>query len=64
METPEIERLLSRGFERGTEGFRDDLLARCLAVLGENEVRELNDDDLGLLSAAGTGYIIPEDKLS
>ena len=60
-----LARLLQADFSAGTESFRDELLARCLAVLdadardaateGEAGCRvvELSDADLELLAAAG-----------
>lgn len=54
---------LFHDFSVGTEAFRDDLLERCLAELGSenktsgwnlvNETRELDDNELELLAAAG-----------
>lgn len=58
-------RLLQADFSSGTEAFRDELLARCLAILGSDAhgeaagpdadrcAAELDDADLELLAAAG-----------
>ncbi len=49
-----VEQLMKLDFSAGTEAFRDELLGRCLAVLGnENEIKELDDDQLDMLAAAG-----------
>lgn len=50
-----LRRVLGQDFSAGTEAFRDALLDRCLAVLGQGgEARDLDDGDLGLLAAAGS----------
>ena len=52
-----LERLMKLDFSVGTEEFRDDLLSRCLDVLGEDdECAVLDDDVLDLLAAAGDRY--------
>lgn len=59
----DIIRVLSGNHSAGTEAFRDALLARCLAVIGSNEPigspdgesGDLDDEELGMLAAAGTG---------
>lgn len=68
MEEREFESLLRRlfktDFSAGTEAFRDELLARCLEVLGADgpkagnviEFEELTDAELDLLAAAGDAY--------
>ena len=49
-----IEQLLSQDLSAGTEAFREELLARCLAVLECNDVgMALEDDELEMLAAAG-----------
>ena len=58
MQDQEFEQLLNRlmkaDFAAGTESFREALLERCLAALGENdEFMPIDDTDLELLSAAG-----------
>ncbi len=54
MDEKEIARILKQDLSVGTEAFRDDLLARCIAVLGTDDYAiELDDADLELLSAAG-----------
>ena len=46
--------LFSQDLSVGTEGFRDALLKRCLAVLDDSgKMVELDDETLELLSAAG-----------
>ena len=62
-----LSRLLRADFSAGTEAFRDELLARCLAILDADvrdeaagsesgcRVVELDDADLELLAAAGDG---------
>ena len=61
MTDQEIRDALARDYSAGTEAFRDALLARCLAVLGSDDeatdlrVRDLCDEDLELLAAAGPG---------
>ena len=59
MSEREIEKMLEQVLQRdpsvGTEQFREDLLARCLEVLGadDDEAVALDDEELDLLSAAG-----------
>lgn len=54
MDEREIARILKQDLSVGTEAFRDNLLARCIAVLGTDDYAiELDDADLELLSAAG-----------
>lgn len=55
-----LEQLLKQDLSAGTEAFRDELLARCLAVLDDGsaaddspDVAELDDSVLDLLAAAG-----------
>lgn len=65
MEERRIIRILKADYSAGTETFRDALLQRCLKVLGRNsrtEVSVLEDDELELLSAAGTALVDPEDE--
>jgi len=58
----DIERVLERGFPMPDKGFRENLLQRCLAVLGQDDGVELDhlsdgvvldDAELELLAAAG-----------
>lgn len=57
-----LERLLQRDPSAGSEAFREDLLARCLEVLGaDDEVVALDDDELDMLSAAGDISILYTD---
>ena len=62
MNEREIEKLLAQDLSAGSEAFRDELLSRCLAVLGTEEsafvatrgdVRVLEDETLDMLAAAG-----------
>lgn len=55
MEVNEIEHILAGDFSEGTEWFRERLLQRCLAVLGqaEDEGVALEDDEIEFLAAAG-----------
>lgn len=49
-----LEELLAQDFSDGTESFRDELLARCLAELTTAEdASTLDDADLEMLAAAG-----------
>ena len=50
-----IERLMKSDFSAGTDAFREDLLARCLDVLGadDDQCAEVDDSDLEMLAAAG-----------
>ena len=49
-----LERLMKQDFSKGTEAFRDELLARCLAVLKSDDgAMPLDDSDIELLAAAG-----------
>ena len=54
MNENDIARALVRDPSARSTAFRESLLARCLAELDANDGAELSDDDLGLLSAAGT----------
>ena len=63
----DIERVLERGFPVPDKGFRENLLQRCLAVLGQDESVEFDDlsegvviDDAELewLAAAGDVSIV------
>ena len=53
MDERDIERILRQDLSKGTDEFRDELLSRCLAVLGSQDGVELDDSDLELLAAAG-----------
>lgn len=65
-----LERMLGQDFSKGTEAFRDALLERCLGELNAGgsadapdfRAFELSDDQLDLLSAAGTVDIDPRDR--
>ena len=77
MDNAELESLLTRVFQAdlsvGTEAFRDELLVRCLDVLGAddgtaqsdatllafNGGRDLDDGELEFLAAAGDLDTIP-----
>lgn len=49
-----LEQSLQHDYSVGTEAFRDELLERCLTVLGAgDEGRVIADDDLEMLAAAG-----------
>ena len=53
MTEQDIIRVLSERRPVGDEGFRDALLARCLAIVDADDVPvDLDDDDLGMLAAA------------
>lgn len=65
-----LEQLMKQDLAAGTEAFRDDLLARCLATLGsdgagerdaepEFHAFEVSDADLDLLAAAGEPVLPP-----
>ena len=55
METIDIERILSQDLSAGTEAFRENLLERCLSVLGQadSDGVELDDSEFEMLAAAG-----------
>lgn len=71
-----ISELMRFDFSVGTDGFRDSLLAQCLAVLGEDIPedcdgsafyamadpigRNLSDDEIDMLSAAGSPFPRPD----
>lgn len=58
-----LERLLNEDLSKGTDAFRDALLARCLDVLGSDDhtqsidgdggIRPIDESDLEFLAAAG-----------
>ena len=65
-----LEQLMKQDLAAGTEAFRDDLLARCLATLGSDSAGErdaepefhafeVSDADLDLLAAAGEPVLPP-----
>lgn len=61
MDNREFDRMLGRvlrtDLSKGTESFRDALLAQCLAQLNsDDEGIELADEDLELLAAAGEPF--------
>ena len=57
MKEKDLVRILSQDLSQGTETFRNRLLGRCLEVLdSENAIRELSDEDLTMLSAAGIQF--------
>lgn len=61
MDEKRIKSILSCDFSEGTDGFREDLLRRCLAVLNSgSDVIELGEDDLDMLSAAGEAKLPPD----
>lgn len=49
-------KLMKQDLSAGTEAFKEDLLSRCLAVLGEDGGLELSDSDLDMLAAAGNPF--------
>lgn len=57
-----VRRLLKQDLSQGTETFREALLARCLELLGPDDISDddgvteviLFDDDLDMLAAAGS----------
>jgi len=50
-------RLLNQDLSVSTEEFRDDLLGRCLDVLGcDNDGAFIDEADLDLIAAAGTPF--------
>ena len=52
-----LEQLFQQDLSAGTEEFRDELLARCLDVLGADDgVDEIDDGLLDMLAAAGDVY--------
>lgn len=63
MSTNDMIKGLSHDFSKGTDEFRENLLAQCLAEISTArkssgwtlvpEVRELDDNDLEFLAAAG-----------
>lgn len=54
MDEKRIEQILAKDYSVGTERFRDELLARCLDVIGEkDEPQELADEEFEMLAAAG-----------
>ena len=56
MDETEITRVL-KSFAEEDEAHKEELLQRCLAVLGEEEeCSELDDSDLDMLAAAGNPY--------
>ncbi len=59
MNEVEIKNVL-RDWVASDDGFRERLLQRCLSVLDEEEVHELDDSDLDMLAAAGSPYVDPE----
>ena len=53
MTEQDIIRVLSERRPVGDEGFRDALLARCLAIIDADEgFSDLDDEELGMLAAA------------
>lgn len=61
MDEHDLERILRQDLAQGTEAFRDDLLARCLAELSSQDAAELSDDELELLAAAGDPALAGQD---
>ena len=64
-----LQQMFKLDLSAGTEAFRDDLLARCLAVLGSDSASndasegiELDDDALDLLAAAGDPSALHGDR--
>ncbi len=51
-----LHRIFSHDFSAETQDFSDDLLKKCTAVLDSGMVEQtLSDDDLDMITAAGTG---------
>ncbi len=56
-----VKQLLKQDFSKGTETFREALLARCLELLGSDDISDddgvtgviLSEDQLDMLAAAG-----------
>ena len=61
MDEHDLERILRQDLAQGTEAFRDDLLARCLAELSSQDAAELSDGELELLAAAGDPSLACQD---
>ena len=61
MDEHDLERILRQDLAQGTEAFRDDLLARCLAELSSQDAAELTDGELELLAAAGDPALACQD---
>ena len=61
MDEHDLERILRQDLAQGTEAFRDDLLARCLAELSSQDAAELTDGELELLAAAGDPFLACQD---
>ena len=58
----EVERILKEDLSTGTDEFREALLQRCLAALGDDEGTPIADEDLDMLAAAGdifSGWTVP-----
>ena len=53
-----LDQLMGQDLSIGTEAFREDLLNRCLAIMGaDSSGIELDDGELDLLSAAGDVFL-------
>ena len=61
MDEQDIRSILRQDLSKGTEKFRDALLARCLAVLDSGDGIELGDFELEMLAAAGEPMPIEPD---
>ena len=59
-----LSRIMKTDLSKGTEEFRDNLLGRCLFVLGADDSVELADDELDMLAAAGdpSQFLRPDDS--
>ena len=58
----DVEQILKEDLSAGTDEFREALLQRCLAALGDDEGAPIADEDLDMLAAAGNifaGWAIP-----
>ena len=58
----DVEQILKEDLSAGTDEFREALLQRCLAALGDDEGAPIADEDLDMLAAAGdifAGWAIP-----
>lgn len=62
MNEKELSLILQQDFSIGTERFCESLLQRCLSILRSSEEgRDVSDDELELLAAAGSPFILREE---
>ncbi len=55
MDEAEITRVL-KSWAKEDEAYKEELLQRCLSVLGQEGYSELDDSALDMLAAAGSPY--------